>query len=97
MLCFCRASKLLNELKAEEFEKLKNGRTFPKIKAGDSVQIEKLPYVSAKEADTVKGVVIGVTNRASDTALKLLNVSNPSFSFSRSNGENNKINLCSVL
>jgi ribosomal protein L19 len=74
-----RASKLLNELKNEEFEKLKAGRSFPEIRAGDSVEIAKLPYISSKDADTIKGVVIGVTNRASETAIKLLNVREKSY------------------
>lgn len=42
--------------------------------AGDSIQIEKLPYITAKETDIIKGLVIAKTNRASDTALRLLNV-----------------------
>lgn len=69
-----RASKLLNELKKEEFEALKAGRNFPEIRAGDSVEIAKLPYISSKEVDIIKGVVIGVTNRANETAIKMLNV-----------------------
>mmetsp|Transcript_30003 Transcript_30003/g.50195 ORF Transcript_30003/g.50195 Transcript_30003/m.50195 type:complete len:163 (-) Transcript_30003:74-562(-) len=69
-----KASKLLNILKKEEFVRLKNGREFPEIKAGDSVVIEKLPYMSAKEPDIIKGLVIAKTNRASDTALRILNV-----------------------
>ncbi len=35
-----RASKLLNELRNKEFNKLKNNRSWPSISAGDSVEIE---------------------------------------------------------
>jgi hypothetical protein len=70
-----KASKLLNELKDEEFARLKAGRNFPEVRAGDSVVIEKLPYISATEPDIIKGLVIAKTNRASDTALRIWNVS----------------------
>jgi large subunit ribosomal protein L19 len=69
-----RASSLLNQLKTEEFEKLKKGRQWPEIRSGDSVVIEKLPYMSSNEPIVVKGLVIAKTNRASDSALTLLNV-----------------------
>ena len=65
---------MLHQLKQEEFERLKRGRKFPLINAGDSIAIQKLPFISAPEPDTIKGLVIGVTNRSSDTALKLMNV-----------------------
>jgi ribosomal protein L19 len=35
-----RASKLLNELKNEEFSKLKSGRKWPQIRAGDAIEIK---------------------------------------------------------
>ncbi|KAJ1432631.1 translation protein SH3-like domain-containing protein [Ochromonadaceae sp. CCMP2298] len=69
-----KASKLLDLLKNEEFTRLKAGRNFPEVRAGDSVVIEKLPYVSATEPDIIKGLVIAKTNRASDTALRIWNV-----------------------
>ncbi len=69
-----RASKLLNELRVEEFNNLKAGREFPEIHTGDSVEIEKLPFMTSKDTDIIKGVVIGKVNRASNTSLKLLNV-----------------------
>lgn len=71
-----RASKLLNILQYEEFERLKNGREFAGIQTGDSVQIDRLPYMSASEPDIIKGLVIGVVNKRSksETALKLMNV-----------------------
>ena len=69
-----RASKLLNILKQEEFTGLRGNREWPEIKAGDSVVIEKLPNMSSTEPNVVKGVVIAKTNRASDTAITLLNV-----------------------
>ena len=65
----------MNELKNEEFLRLRDGREFPHIRAGDSVLIEKLPYVSATEPDIIKGVVIAKTNKASDTAIRVINVS----------------------
>ncbi len=65
---------LLAELITEEFTKLKSGRNIPELWAGDSVQISKLPFIYSKEVDVINGVVIGVTNRSSDTAIKLLNV-----------------------
>ena len=73
-LLIVRASKLLNSLKEEEFLRLKAGRQFPDVQPGDSVLIEKLPHISATEPDIVKGLVISKTNRASDTALRILNV-----------------------
>lgn len=70
-----RASKLLGQLRAEEFQKLKGDRNYgDNIQAGDSVMIEKLPYITAKVPDIVKGLVISKTNRAGDTAIRLLNV-----------------------
>lgn len=68
-----RASKLLNELRTEEFSKLKNNREWPEIRAGDSISIDMLPYVTATQADTIKGVVIAKVNRASDTSVTLIN------------------------
>jgi hypothetical protein len=72
---FCSATLLLGKLVNEEFEQLKAGRKWPKINAGDAIEIEKLPYMSAKETEVVKGVVIGVFKRASDTAVQFVNVS----------------------
>lgn len=73
-LFVCRASSLLTELKAEEFEQLRNGRKYDDIRAGDSIAVDRLPFSSSKEVETIKGVVIAKTNRASDTAIKILNV-----------------------
>lgn len=70
-----RASKLLNILQKEEFERLKAGREFLNIQTGDSVAIQRLPHMSAATPDIIKGLVIGITNKKSDTALKLMNVS----------------------
>lgn len=55
---------------------MKNGREFAGIQTGDSVQIDRLPYMSASEPDIIKGLVIGVVNKRSksETALKLMNV-----------------------
>ena len=70
----------MNELKEEELDTLKNGREFPRFRAGDSIEIEKLPYMSATTPDIIKGVVIAKCNRASDSNITLLNVSyNSSF------------------
>ena len=69
-----RASKLLNALKQEEFATLRGEREWPEIRAGDSVVVEKLQHMSSTEPNVVKGVVIAKTNRASDSAITLLNV-----------------------
>lgn len=69
-----RASKLLNELKKEEFDNLKNGRQWPFFQSGDAIEIEKLPFMSAPSGNIIKGVVIGISNKASDTNIRLLNV-----------------------
>jgi large subunit ribosomal protein L19 len=69
-----RASALLNTLRKEEFEALKKGRDFSSFKVGDSIEVERLPYMSANEPEVFKGVVIAKTNRASDTAIQVLNV-----------------------
>ena len=66
---------MLHELKIEEFTRLKNGRNWGDIKSGDSIQVERLPYATAKDAEVVKGVVIAKTNRASDSTITLANVS----------------------
>jgi ribosomal protein L19 len=71
-----RASSLLAILKVEHFERLKAGRVWPPIRAGDSIAIDKLQYMTSKEPVTVKGLVIAVTNRFSDTAITMLNVEN---------------------
>lgn len=68
-----RASSLLHLLRNEEFEKLKNGRKWPEIKAGDSIEIKKLPFLSSTVAETVKGLVISKVNRASDTSVTIIN------------------------
>lgn len=75
-----RASKLLNELKTEAYEELKNGRQWPDFRTGDAIEIDKLPFMTSKEAYTVKGVVIGISKKASDTNVKLLNVISICFS-----------------
>ncbi len=69
-----RASKLLNELRQEEYETLKNGRKWPEFRAGDAIEIEKLPFMTAPKANIIKGVVIGISRKASATNIKLLNV-----------------------
>jgi ribosomal protein L19 len=62
-------------LRQEEFAALKSGRTFPQIRPGDSVLVEKMPFITSTDTDIIKGVVIAKTNRDSDTAIRLLNVS----------------------
>jgi hypothetical protein len=69
-----RASSLLNILQNEEYERLKDGRQWPQILAGDSIAIKKLPHMSSPRTDEIKGMVIGITRKNSDTAIKLLNV-----------------------
>jgi ribosomal protein L19 len=71
-----RASKLLNELEREEFEKLRNNRDFSHVRPGDSVLVERLPFMSSNEPDKIKGLVIAKVNRNSDSALTLLNSEN---------------------
>jgi hypothetical protein len=68
------ASKLHGELLKEEYNNLKNGRQWPEINPGDAVEVERYPYVTAKKYEKVKGVVMGIYNRHSDTSIKLLNV-----------------------
>ena len=68
-----RASSLLNTLRTEEFEKLKNGREWPRIQAGDSIEIHRLPYMTASQPDVIKGLVIAKVNRASDTSVLMIN------------------------
>ena len=69
-----RANILYNTLKNEEFEKLKNGRDWGDIRPGDSVEVEKLPYMTALTPDIIKGVVIGIRNKFSDTGFTIINV-----------------------
>lgn len=69
-----RASNLLNILQQEEFGLLRKGRDWGEINAGDSVLVERLPFTTATETEKFKGVVIGKVNKASDTAITMLNV-----------------------
>jgi ribosomal protein L19 len=68
-----RASSLLNILRNEEFDKLKNGRVWPDIRAGDAIEVHKLAYVTAPRPDIIKGLVISKVNRASDTSVTIIN------------------------
>ena len=68
-----RASFLLNILRNEEFTEMRKNRDYQLIRAGDSVLVERLPYMSSNEPDKIKGLVIAKINRASDSALVLLN------------------------
>ena len=65
---------MLNMLQTLEMEALVNGRVYPEIHAGDSIEIEKLQYMSSKEPVFIRGVVIGKYNRKSDTSVVMLNV-----------------------
>jgi hypothetical protein len=56
-------------------ERLKVGKKFPDIRAGDSIQIEKYPFMTSEETVIVKGVVIAKTNKRGDSAVDILNVS----------------------
>jgi large subunit ribosomal protein L19 len=71
---FKRASSLLGQLRQEEFEKLRAGREWPAIRAGDSIQLDHLPNISSKEPVKMRGVVISKVNRSSDSAVTILNV-----------------------
>lgn len=73
-ILFLRASSLMNILRNEELQRLKNGREWPEIKPGDSISIDKKPYMTSTETETVKGVVIAKTNKQGDSALRILNV-----------------------
>ena len=64
----------MNILQKEELGRLKNNRVFPNVEPGDSVAIEKLPFMSSTEPEVIQGVIIAKVNRLSDTALTLLNV-----------------------
>ena len=76
-----RASKMLWELKNEEFSKLKNGRSWPEIKAGDSVEILRLPYKTAPKPDVIRGLVLGKFNKFSDTSIMIINNEVTSFGY----------------
>ena len=67
-----RASAMLSVLRTEEYTKLRKARDFSAVRAGDSVLVERLPYISSNEPDKIKGLVIATTNRSSDSALVLL-------------------------
>ena len=43
-----RASSLLSVLRTEEYDKLKKGRAWAEIKAGDAIQVDHLPNMSSK-------------------------------------------------
>lgn len=64
---------MLGMLRAEEWQSLKKEKDYSAVQPGDSVLVERLPYMSSNEPDKIKGVVIAKTNRASDSALVLLN------------------------
>ena len=66
---------MLNELKLEEFSKLKNGRNWERVLAGDSVEIQRLPYTTSTTPEILRGIVLGKVNRQSDTSLTMINVS----------------------
>jgi hypothetical protein len=66
---------LLDKLRNEEFQRLKNGRQWEFLRPGDSIEIEKAPYQTSKETEVVKGVLIGKTNRLSDSMIRIINVS----------------------
>jgi len=69
-----RASSLLQILRKEEFVRAKNGREWPEINSGDSILIERRPYMSSNEPVQIKGVVIAKTNKLFDSTITLLNV-----------------------
>lgn len=54
---------------------MRGNRNWPAFRAGDSIEIEELPYSTATETDKIRGVVVGVFKRASDTCVELVNVS----------------------
>ena len=68
-----RASSLLGDLQRKEFEKLKGKRERPDFKAGDSIQVDHLPYMSSNDPTKMRGVVISRTNKQSDSSVTLLN------------------------
>lgn len=61
-------------LKKEEFITLQNGRVWPKIYSGDSIAVSHLSHVTAEKPIIMKGLVIAMVNRASDTAVTMLQV-----------------------
>jgi large subunit ribosomal protein L19 len=69
-----RASSLLDTLKKETFDKLKNGRQWPDFRSGDAIEVKRLPYTTALEPDVLKGVVIARTNRGADSSVTMINV-----------------------
>ena len=69
-----RASSLLNQLRNEEYSALRAGREWDNILAGDTVEIERMPYLTAPKPEIVKGLVLRKVNKASDTFISILNV-----------------------
>lgn len=79
-----RASKLRNELENEEFLKAKEGRIWPDFRAGDAIAIDRLPYATATQVETFKGVVLAKTNKKNMSQVLMCNVRRPlSLSLSR--------------
>ena len=74
-LLFFRASSLLSILRDEEYYKLRAGRAWEHIQAGDTVEVERVPYLTAPKNEIVKGLVLRKVNKASDTFISILNVS----------------------
>jgi len=69
-----RASSLLATLQAEEFVKLKGSREWPEFRSGDSIEIKRLPYITAQEPEVIKGMVLAKNSKKSDTTVMLVNV-----------------------
>ena len=68
-----RASSLLTSLQSKEYDKLKGKREWPDFKAGDSIQVDHLPYMSSNDPTKMRGVVIARTSKLSDSSVTLLN------------------------
>lgn len=66
---------MLNQLKNETRDEIKNGRVYPDFRAGDSIEVHKLPYMTAKKVDVIKGVVIRRVNKGHETSAMMVNVS----------------------
>ncbi len=66
---------MLNILKTEEFTYLKQGRQWERILSGDSVEVTRRPFMTSKDVETFRGLVIAVVNKASDSRLTVINVS----------------------
>ncbi len=54
---------------------LRAGRKFPEMRAGDLVEVQQFPYITAKEPVKFRGILIAKSNNLAETRLRILSVS----------------------